>query len=214
MRNNKAVYPVLVLAACFSVGILAALQGCTTNVPSLAFYPPAPTPTPSGCAFVLFNGAESLTENGTWTGTNSVRGLSPLNATEGTWSLDVSISSAIGWNDNILLLGGFVPNVWGSYSQLLADVYVEPSVVAGATYSQFLLFADSSAASAYYDQISSSTPNLVAGMQTITWVLDFPIDADTNILSTDPMTSIRFIYNNSASPGTGHIYLDKIRFCP
>ncbi len=173
-----------------------------------------PTATPTtACVPTLFNGAESLTENGTWSGGNALFNLSTTDVTQGTQSLDINIVAGAGWNDNFLLLSGFAPTVWSGHTTLLVDANVDAGVVAGAGYTQLLLFADSSANGKYYSQISSSAPPVVAGQQTFAWTLDFP-NAGTGIDASMALSNIRFIYNNSATSGMGHIYLDNMRFCP
>jgi hypothetical protein len=174
-----------------------------------------PIPTVA-CTPYLFNGFETLTENGTLQVVdNATFALSDLHVTQGTQSLDLNITTAAGWNDKIFKLAGFAPVVWDGHSQLLADVYVDSGVVQGASYARVNLYADSNdGGGQYYKLISSSSPNLKAGQQTLAWKLDFP-DAITSGMA---LSDIFFIYNNNASPGTSHIYVDNVRLacsaCP
>jgi hypothetical protein len=162
---------------------------------------------------VLFNGCESLTENGTWTSTTSTITLSTQHVTQGTHSLDVDITSASGYNQNMMILTGFTPAVWSNVHQLIMDLTVDPSVVAGAGYSQFDFVVDSNSAGEYFQTISLVDPNLVAGSQSVTWNIDF---AAENMPPTAALSKITFIYNNNATNPIGNIYVDNIRLvtCP
>jgi hypothetical protein len=185
-------------------GLFLGLCGCRGNLPSAAIM------AVHHCPDVLLNGCESLTENGSWTGVNAVRSITTLNATQGTHSLDADITTASGYNQVFLNLGGFTPVDWSGMTQLLMDATVDPSVVAGAGYHQMLLMADASGAGKYFVSISSTVPNLNAGLQTLTWNLDFP----SSILPTDSLTAIYFVYNNNSTNGTGHFYADNLRLVP
>lgn len=185
-------------------GLFLGLCGCRGNLPSAA------TMAVHHCPDVLLNGCESLTENGSWTGVNAVRSITTLNATQGSYSLDVDITTASGYNQVFLNLGGFTPANWSGMSQLLMDVTVDSSVVVGGNYHQFLLLGDAGGAGKYFVTISSTVPNLAAGFQTITWNLDFP----GSILSTDNLTALYFVYNNNSTNGTGHLYVDNLRLVP
>jgi len=174
--------------------------------------PPTPTPTLSSDCNPLLNAAESLTDNGTWAGNNTTRTLSGSNVTQGASSLQVTINNATGWNDEFLRLSGFAPSNWSNVTQLVADVYLAGPAPG---YNEIQLYADSQAASKYYQRISTSTGALVAGANTVTWNIDW---APGNILSTDALSQLRFIYNSGASAGTGPIHIDNIRLvhspCP
>lgn len=193
-------------------------QGCH-NQPSLPQFANTMTPTPTATTCsppTLFNGCETLAENGTWTSTTSTISLSTLNLTQGTHSLDVDITTGSAYNQNMMILNGFSPSVWNNVYQLIMDLTVDPSVVAGEAYSQFDVVADSSSAGKYFQLIASVDPNLVAGSQSVTWVINF--GAGT-LLPTDPLSKLTFIYNRStpsAGQAIGNIYVDNIRLvsCP
>jgi hypothetical protein len=112
--------------------------------------PPTPTPTVSANCSPLFNGIEAMNDNGVWSGANSSKGLSTSNATQGTYSMDVNITTAAGWNDNVLLLSGFAPADWTNVAQLKMDVYVDPALYAlCGGYAQLALRASSNEAAQY-----------------------------------------------------------------
>ncbi len=208
----------LLWMAPISLMILTALwvgtQGChEVSGPTFA---PTPTGTPTAtatCPPTLFNGCESLAENGTWTSTTSTISLSTLNVTQGTHSLDVDITTAAGYNQNMMILNNFTPSVWSNVYALEMDLTVDASVVAGATYTQFLVVADSASAGKYFQTITSNAPSLIAGSQTAVWIIDFAVGG---MPPTAALSKLTFIYNNNATGGTGNIYVDNIRLvtCP
>jgi hypothetical protein len=168
------------------------------------------TPTPLGCV-VLFNGCETPTENGTWSGTNATRSLSTSNATQGTTSLAVNVTTASDWNTEIMNLSGFTPNVWSGVGQVILDVYVSASLLTGS-YHQLAL----QAASASLDQqpITPDYPTIHTGANSVTFNVDF---SQGGLSPTDVLTKLYIIYNTD-STGTGIFYLDNIRLnrspCP
>jgi len=213
MKGRKlilAALPALALTGLFLLG-----QGCKGQLPSASAMAKAPTATPTAvCQPYLLNGFETLGDNGAITGTSAMFSLSTSHVVQGSHSLNISILSASNWNDNIFLLSGFTPNTLSPYAKLIVHLTVDPNVVAGASYGQFLLFADSG--TTYYKKISSTMPALVAGAQALTYNLDFPIQDDLSACfpSTSPVSKIFFIYNRaapSAGQGTGHIYMDDMR---
>jgi hypothetical protein len=173
-------------------------------------------PPPASCQ-VLENSFESLsftsnnkgvtTANGTVTMANGTMSQSSTHNTDGTYSLDLDVTTASGYNAGIFTWAGFTPNVMGTtYQYLMADVYADSSMIS-SSYSQMLLFADSGANSQYYKQISSTVPTLVAGQQTLVWKLDFP----SSITSSMVLGDVFFIYNNGGGT-TGNLYIDNVRF--
>ena len=182
----------------------------TSTITSTPTWTTSPTPTPPGCP-VLFNGCESLTENGAWSGTNATRSLSTLNVTQGTYSMDVDVTTkpSGGWNDQIMDLTGFSPSVWTGVSQLILDVSVDPSLVTGSTYSQLWLFADSSSVGDYYQQIASYV-NLQAGSQSVTFNVNYSLSV-SQVAPSDALSKVYLIYNTNSSNGTGNFYVDNFR---
>ena len=173
----------------------------------------SPTPRPPACP-VLFNGAESLTENGTWNGTNATRSLSTSNTTQGTHSLQVNVTAlgAGGWNNQIMNLAGFSPTNWSGVVQVVMDVYVSASLIsAGSTYHQFTLLADSSTLA---QQPISDYPSFNAGANSVTFNINF---ANGGLSPTAALTQI-WIIDNTDSTGLGSFYVDNIRLvdspCP
>jgi hypothetical protein len=212
-----AAFMVLVLA---STVLWLGEQGCVDRPAPVSAFIVTPCPTP-----ILFNSCDSLTANGSWnalTGITftSVLSLSTFYVTQGQYSLDVNITSspANGYNQNMLQLTGFTPNVWTNISQLTMDVTVDPTVVAGASYSEFNLIASNNT-TAYFSPISSNTPTLFAGSQSVTWNIAFAPQVGT-MPPTSTLYELYFIYNRStpgAGQAIGNIYVDNIRLiqnCP
>lgn len=228
----------LVLLASASMGFL--VMGCQSTLPA-ASDETASSPCPGPATF---NNCQSLTANGTWNATcgttcTSVLALSPYYATAGKYSLDAAITSLAsisggGYDNDWLQLNGFAAVNWQNYPQMIIDMTVDRSVVAGATYSNFALVGSTGNGSAlvtiggvtkvvsqYYSVMSSNSPVVVAGTQSVTLDIDL-----TNSGSTIPpsqgtnINMLYFVYSRSApsgSQGTGNIYLGDIRLtqnCP
>lgn len=167
-----------------------------------------PTPTATVC-FLLLNGAETLTENGTWSGTNATRAISTTDATQGTHSLQVSITTGNTWNDQMFNLSGFTPTNWSTVTQIKMDINVSPSLVTGQGWTQLEVRADSAPVSAYYQPISSDTPTLVAGQNND---VTFNINWGAGTLTpSSVITALTFIYNSGPSTVLGTFYVDNIR---
>lgn len=206
--------------------MLALLPGCTAEYPSASTYfyrvfTPTATPAVPVVCDVLFNGCETLAENGVWSGTQTVRTLSSSWFTQGTSSLKAQIVTPAAWNDNILILTGFTPTSWQNLKRITLDIFADANVVNGASYSLFQFVVDSDwPVSKYYRVIGTGFPTLVAGQQSVTLNIDFSADTvSPAILPTDPINKITFVYNRSApgvGQGTGNLYIDNIRFhyCP
>lgn len=216
--------------------LLSAFSGCTappgTPTPTLSVTPFAgsptatfsatPSATPSGTATpvcqTLINGAESLGENGTWSGGMAIRsivasGAAPAGAvTQGGYALYANITVSAAWDDGFANLQGALPSDWSPYSQLKMDVHVAAGLVAGATYTELLLRADCSSCAAgaglWYQPISADAPDLVAGAQTVTWALDF---SQGTLPAGALVSKLSLVYNNNASDPVGGLYIDNIR---
>lgn len=212
----------LAFALLLAAGLWAAGLGCKQNVPPATAFIVTPCPTP-----ILLNNCQAVTSsnnNGSW---NVISGitytstltLSPLYVTEGQYSLDVDITTPVAYNQNMMILSGFTPNIWANYTQLTMDVTVDPSVVAGASYGQFDLIGNANVTGKYFSPFASNAPNLLAGSQSVTWNLDFSVAGGT-LLPTDSLYSVYFIYNRSTpstGQGIGNIYVDNIQLiqtCP
>jgi hypothetical protein len=163
------------------------------------------TPTAIVVCSSLFNGCESMTENGTWNGTNATQTLSTTDVTQGTHSLQVNVITANNWNTQIMNLSGFTPNVWSGVAQVVMDVYVSASLIStGSTYHQFAILADSAAIG---QQLISDYPNINAGANSVTFNISF---AGAGFPSTTALTKLYFVYNTD-STGMGSFYVDNIR---
>jgi hypothetical protein len=135
--------------------------------------------------------------------------------------LDINILSApmvngnVGnWNDRIFYDSNNIAGVvWNDYSMLIADCYIDASVIEGASYHQLQLWADSN--SLYYQPICSRQPDITAGQQAVTWTIDFKAGA---IPVDSPLKDIFLILNADTTNGTGHIYINNMRLvykvCP
>ncbi|GEM_PF-4441093 len=167
------------------------------------------TSTPVGLCANLINSCDSLTANGTWSGSNATRTLSASHVTQGSNSIDVNITTGAGWNQDILNWTGFSPFMWDGNVQLQADVYVDANLVTGngASYATMELRADSTSQGIYsHDAIALNQP-LVPGPQTLAWNLDY---SQGGILPGSPLTELYFILNSDKA-NTGHIFIDNIR---
>jgi len=213
--------------------------GCVDKTAPVSAFVVNPCPTP-----ILFMGFEDLSTNiapgngmtyyvsstgvilnNPGTGTiptayTATLSLSHYYVTQGQYSLDVNVNScpSNGYNQNILQLTGISPSVWSNITQLILDVTVDPSVVAGASYSEFTLIGSNNT-TAYFSPISTNTPPLVAGSQSVTWNIAFAPTVGT-IQPTDSLYELYFVHNRSSpgpGQGIGNIYVDNIRLiqnCP
>ena len=127
-------------------------------------------------------------------------------ATQGLHSMDVKITTFPGnWNDKMFQLNGSL-NL-NNFVMLVADVYIEPAVLAGASYSQMELYADGGGS--YYQSICSNQPNVTSGQQALTWTINFKAGT---IPPGSTLSDIFFILNANATNNlNSHIYVDNIR---
>ncbi len=217
---NAKLFKNLGLAALGLLSLLFLYQGCTTKIPTLS----AMKSYPSSCQPLLLNAFESLDNlsssnpSGSSTITANLT-LSPLHVTQGVSSLDIDIYNpplaspgvVYNWNDQILYdtLTPPQPTTWANFTQAIADVYIDPSVIAGATYHSLNLYAKAS--SGNYQSLCSNQPSITSGQQSITWVID-------SIPSGATLTVIFLILNANTTNGSGNIYLDNLRLvykeCP
>jgi hypothetical protein len=214
--------------------LLAAFSACAgpaptaTPTPTYTEYAGTPTftatasptpsfsPTPTPVCQTLLNGAETLAENGTWSGANATRSIVPAGSapagavTQGSNALHVNISVGAAWSDQFARLAGFAPQDWSPYTQLSMDLHVANSLVDGATYTELLLRADcaSCGAGIWYQPISADAPDLAAVAQTVTWALDF---SQGTIPAGSPISALTLVYNNNATDPVGSLYIDNIR---
>lgn len=194
-----------------ATGTLATATFTATKTPSST--PTAsPTITLSPTATVvctsLFNSCDSLTANGTWSGTNATRSISttPADLTQGTGSLQVAVATGATWNDQIFDLNNFTPSNWTGVNQLMVDVYVPASLLTGTTYNNLYLFASSAAVGE--NSISADGPSLVAGWnKNLTFNIDF---TQGSITPGSALIELFFIFSSSGT-NTGTLYVDNIR---
>ncbi len=181
----------------------------TTPIPTATFTR-TPTPTPTSCV-ALLNGLNGPTENGNWTGTSATRtfigsGYPAGALTEGTTLLQVQITTGAAYNSNLFNLDTFSPTVFTSALQLQVDMNIPAALLtAMGSYHSMALIADSGPTT-YFQQISSDTPVLVAGQQTLTFNLNYP----QGITAAMPLTKLYFVLN-AQNAATGTFYVDNIR---
>ncbi len=204
--------------------LIVLFQGCTTQVPSLTEMKTKPP-----CAPFLFHGFESNSEFSNITGSTDTKTLSPLHVAQGQWSLDLDITNPLpassgpgpnNWNDQFYIEAFSSPQNWNNYSQLIADIYIDPTVLAGASYSQLMLLADSPVT--FYQPICSSQPAITSGQQSVTWGINLGaggiLKAANGVVSSTYLTKLYLIINANTTKGTGNVYLDNLRLvytaCP
>jgi hypothetical protein len=118
------------------------------------------------------------------------------------------------WNDRIFFDTNNIPEViWNNYAMLIADVYIDASVIEGAGYHQLQLWGETN--SINYQPICSSQPDITVGQQAVTWAIDFKAGS---IPVGSPLKNIFLVLNADTTNGTGHIYIQDMRLvykvCP
>lgn len=206
--------PYVALSAYFMAPAIPFTATPTPNPAWTATHTPTFTPTP--CA-VPINGCETLTESGTWAGSSATRSIvdaataPPGAVTQGSNCLRVQVNTGASWNDLIMNLSGFSPNVFAGAVTLSMDLHMD-ATLAGGTYNSLFLVADCGTCPGgkWYRDIAPPY-DLVAGNNQVVFNLDFSLDTDPSpILPTDPISTIRLIHNRS-SAATGVFHLDNIR---
>jgi hypothetical protein len=176
---------------------------------------PTATPTRTATATatqctVMLNGCNTINQNGTWSGANATRtiattGLPAGMPSEGTGVLQVQITTGSAYNSTLATLSAFAPNNFSPAVQLQVDVNIPAALLTAlGSYHSMVLIGDSG--TIYFQQLSSATPNLVAGQQTLTFPLDYP----QSITSAMALTDINFVIN-AQNAATGTFYMDNIR---
>lgn len=210
--------------AFLAIGVIAILgsfmMGCQSSLPLASVETvnnPCPGPT-------TFESCQSLTANGTWnsscaTSCTSVLALSPYYAVDGKYSLDAAITSLApiaggGYDNAWLTLSNFAPVSWRNYPQMIINMTVDQSVVAGATYSNLVIIGSTGAPGQYYSTMSTNTPIIVSGFQSVTMDIDLN-NASSEVPPTQDtlINMLYFAYSRSAptgSQGTGNIYVGDI----
>jgi len=211
MNKRRLLAAIVVLTA--TVGFAGmALQGCKCKVPTaMAYYQVVITPTPSSVTPVicseLFNGCETLTENGTWSGSSATRTLSTSHVTQGLYSMQANVTVPAAYNQNMMNLNGFTPSVWSNVKKLTFDVYVDSSLTVGAGYSQMVLIGTSPSIGKNWSLLAPGAP-ISSGSNSVTFTIDFSLGAH---LPTDAFENIMIIYNNSATNPVGSFYVDNMK---
>ncbi|HVZ80587.1 MAG TPA: FlgD immunoglobulin-like domain containing protein [bacterium] len=177
-----------------------------------------PTRTPTPCS-ALFNGCQSAVENGTWSGNNATRtfvnsaGAVAGMPSQGTTCMKVQVTTPSGYNNDLFNLSGFTPTDLYGTTRISMDLYADAALVGGG-YNQLILFADSGPNGISYQGLSSTVPTVVAGLQTLTWTIDFqnPGGGASSLTSAMPITKLYFVYNTGAPTALGNFYVDNIQF--
>ena len=181
------------------------------NISFSAQATPTNTPVP-GCTPTLLNNCETLTENGTWGGSNSLFSISTTGATLGSNALDVNIATppAGGWNDQFIQLSGFTPNTWSNGTVLTMDMTVDASVLAGTGWNQ--MYLEGSTGGGAWTYMSSNHPALSTGLNHVTFNLDWT----QGLVATDPLDMLVIVLQTGTTSGTGNVYLDNVQVnnCP
>lgn len=179
---------------------------------------PTATPTPIVCSAML-NNCESLTENGTWDGANATRSIVTAATgapsgfpTMGSACLKALVNTWSQYNNGLFNLSGFTPADFYGTTRLSMDVYVD-STLLGTGYNQLLMFADSAPSSLFFQGISSTAPTLVAGKNTLIYTIDYqpPGGGTVTLTSNNAISKLSFVFNTSATTGTGSFYVDNIQ---
>jgi hypothetical protein len=180
-------------------------------------------PPPTSCQVLIdsfespsFNaGGDSVTTSNGTVALNvgqATAALSTSHATLGSDSLDINVTSNSGWLDGFFKYFFNIPVAMGTTDKyIMVDAYVDSSMISDS-YNQLQVYADSNDNGLYFQKLASADANVVAGQQTLYWALDYP----GTITSSMTLNDISFVLNNGNTHGTGHIYLDNLRFatCP
>jgi len=179
---------------------------------------PTATPTQIICPAML-NNCESLDENGTWEGANATRSIVTSGSgapsgfpTQGSACMKVLVNTWNQYNTTLFNLSGFSPSDFYGTTRLSMDIYVDSGLI-GSSYNNLLLLGDSGPSSIYFSGLSSTTPTLVAGMNSVTFTINYqpPGGGAATLTSAMPITKLNFVYNTSATSGTGSFYIDNIQ---
>jgi len=178
--------------------------------------PPTSTPTevPSGCVTTLLHDCEALDSNGTWNGTSGTLAIEtgvPDAITEGSAVVGLTLA-ANGWDQTSLAWTAASPGAWGSYSQLLLDIYI-PTTSYG-TWCQFQMVGNCSDTSTFWVDIDSLADPVAlhSGMNHVAIPFNW---SNGSIAGTDAISQINFILNSDQVVGQP-IYIDNVRLeaCP
>jgi hypothetical protein len=148
---------------------------------------------------------ETNTENGSVASATMAKcavGYSNSNATVGNQSLQANVT--VGGGCNLTTWTGFAPNKWPDVTQVIMDVYVDPSLVTG-TYHQ-LRIVESSAADNYWSPMTVNV-DVVAGAQSVTFNVDW---TQGSLTAASTLSNLIFVWNTDSTT-TGSFYFDNIR---
>ena len=206
----------------------------TVNLSWTKTVTPTVTNTPTDCPMV-FNDTESLTSNGTWSGSNATRSLNTNAAyvSEGNGSLRVNITTAADFNQQIARLEtGFDGDTnspattltLGKYKRFTVDVFIDSTNRpwdATSTYHKLVANCRSYAASNWYSKIGEEEPGLVDGWNHLEFtvvsdgsdILDDVGDPTGNYyLNPNDVVDQVWLTLNMDGSKTGVIYFDNLVF--
>ena len=157
---------------------------------------------PTTCGVV--SGFETAYDNGTVASiaSNISLSYSPLHATQGADALQVALNT--GGSANLFKWSGFFPNKWSDATSIMVDVYVDPSVI-GTGFNQLYWVVEGTGTSW---SIITSTQDVVAGAQTLTFPIDWALG--TFNPTTGTVTGLYLVWNTGGT-GTGTITVDNFR---
>jgi len=195
----------------------------STRTPTVCVCTPTDTPTPSitpvppaDCPDVL-NPAETLTDNGTWSGTGATRSIGTFPGMTGSGALKVAVTTPSGFNDQMADLSAFTPTNWTKYDRLTVDVYVDPAALpwsGTSTYHQLSLRGTSVSNSEYEVSMGATAAQsdlpIVAGINHLSFGLSYPgTSLFMNAAGAAAISEVFFILNQDGQQA-GNIYLDNI----
>lgn len=157
---------------------------------------------PTTCGVV--SGFETAYDNGTVASiaSNISLSYSPLHATQGTNALQVALNT--GGGANLFKWSGLFPNKWSDAASIMVDAYVDPSVI-GTGFNQLYWVVEGTGTSW---SIITSTQDVVAGAQTLTFPIDWTLGTFNH--TTGTVTGLYLVWN-AGGTGTGTITVDNFR---
>jgi hypothetical protein len=198
----------------YSQGVLP-LSGAPTASPSATPSPvhsPTPTPSPTPDCPRLLNGAEALSENGSWAGSNASRSIDTVQGaaiTQGSASLKVQVGTGVAWwNEGVANLSGFSPNVLASYSAISFDLWADPGSppwAGGATVRNIAVHANAASLGKWSQPITADAP-LAPGLNRVTLPFNFALGT---VQAADVISTLQFNLKVDA-PSPGVFHLDNI----
>lgn len=183
---------------------------------------PTLTPAPADCP-LLFNSCDSLTSNGTWSGSNSTLALNTTGTyyDQGAGSVKVTVNTATAFNANVANLAAFAPTDWSSYDRVSMDVYVDPAhllTTTASTWCNLSVALDGGGGTPYY-QADPTVPSgsstgtaapLVAGWNHLSFPLYWGAANNNSAVVATGLTKFYVIPNVGVAAAGAVFYIDNI----